>query len=200
MHFRSDEKLRNVKTWDRTESWTPTRFPCRCQLYCCSCCNLHGLSSSPCLFSTCKSSQLKTIPLHTQGLCRALESRIGIFPSAACTGHPAYQFCVHTGDNEKNFRKTISGNENLPLESYLAKEFWTRFCLWGVELIISKIIKMFIELIFLHTIKTHWGAFAPRSWYSGQPQAAYQGLQAHWRLYFLRMSQVDCGGPGSSRG
>ena len=175
MHFRSDEKLRNVKKWDRTESWTPTRFPCRCQLYCCSCCDLHGLSSPPCLFSTCKAFQLKLIPLqvHTQGLCRALESRIGIFPSAACTGHPAYQFCVHTGDNEKNFRKTISGNENLPLESYLAKEFWTRFCLWGVELIISKIIKMFIEL---------------------------QGLQAPWRLYFLRMSQVDCGGPGSSRG
>ena len=108
MHFRSDEKLRNVKKWDRTESWTPTRFPCRCQLYCCSCCNLHGLSSSPCLFWTCKAFQLKMIPLHTQGLCWALESRIGIFPSAACTGHPAYQFCVHTGDNEKNFRKMIS--------------------------------------------------------------------------------------------
>ena len=124
MHFRSDEKLRNVKKWDRTESWTPTRFPCRCQLYCCSCCNLHGLSSSPCLFSTCTSFHFKWFPFILK-VCVGLWSLasesflLPLVPDTLLTSSAYIQVIMR-----KTFAKRFLGNENLPLESYLAKEFW----------------------------------------------------------------------------
>lgn len=124
MHFRSDEKLRNVKKWDRTESWTPTRFPCRCQLYCCSCCNLHGLSSSPCLFSTCTSFHFKWFPFILK-VCVGLWSLasesflLPLVPDTLLTSSAYIQVIMR-----KTFAKRFLGNENLPLERYLAKEFW----------------------------------------------------------------------------